>query len=235
MEIIKREESLESYGEDTIDLQELVSNATWQELLTKLVETKKLDPWNIDIAAIVDSYISAVQKMKLLDLFVPANVVFAASVLLRIKSESIKIIEDEPEEDGVLEAFRRQAPAVEELVPKLRHQPNAVVTLQELISALDEAMAFEAKRMERIAASAPAPLQLNIDTEDIDDKIDSVLGLVKRSIDPAGMTTFDAIAGAFYSSDSILVDLFVPLLYLYHRGALQMFQEEFFKEIFIKV
>src|SRR5208283_699572 len=125
-----------------LDLQEFVQNATWRELLVELVSSNRLDPWDIDIEKVVDGYLGAIRKMKVLDLRVPANMVLAASILLRMKSDSLPIFaiqEEAPMEEQLL-AGPRVRPEVEQLVPRGRMQPSRKVTLSELLSALDQAM-----------------------------------------------------------------------------------------------
>lgn len=73
-----------TYSSD-LNLQEFVRNATWRELLVDLIDENKLDPWDIDIIKVVDSYVSAVRKMQIMDLHIPANIILAASILLRMK------------------------------------------------------------------------------------------------------------------------------------------------------
>ncbi len=74
-----------------LDLGEFVKNATWRELLAELVKSKQLDPWDIDIAEIVDNYIDIIKQMKILDLKIPANIVLAASILLHMKSDALSL------------------------------------------------------------------------------------------------------------------------------------------------
>ncbi len=235
MEIIKRLESIETYAtEDGFDIVELVGNATWKELIMMLVETNKLDPWNIDITKVVDSYIETVNKMKLLDLFMPANVIFAASVLLRIKSDTMRFFEEPSDEfyEGDI-ASRPERPEVEVLVPRARHQPPAKITLQQLMDALDDAIKLEAKRVERDRVVSE-PIKFNIEIEDIDEKIDGVLKLVRDNADLYGMTSFKSVSRYFPDGYGLLMDFFVPLLYLQNRGDVIMTQEDFFGEIVIK-
>jgi segregation and condensation protein A len=236
MEIIKRLESIETYAtEGGFDIVELVGNATWKELIMMLVETNKLDPWNIDITKVVDSYIETINRMKLLDLFMPANVIFAASVLLRIKSDTMRFFEEPAEEfyeEGT--TARAERPEVEALVPIARHQPPSKITLQQLMDALDEAIKIEVKRVERDKA-IPEPIKLNIEIEDIDEKINGVLKLVRDNADSYGLASFKSISRYFPDGYSMLMDLFVPLLYLQNRGDIAMTQEEFFGEIILHV
>ncbi len=235
MELIKRSESIETYAtEGGFDIVELVGNATWKELIMMLVETNKLDPWNIDITKIVDSYIETIKRMKILDLFMPANVIFAASVLLRIKSDTMKFFE-EPVEDFYDEnPIKPERPQVAELIPRLRHQPRARITLQQLMEALEDAIKIEAKRVERDDIAA-MPIKLNIEIDDIDDKIENVLKLVKENSDPYGIASFHNMSKFFADGYGLLMEFFVPLLYLHNQDKIAMSQEEFFGDIMIKL
>ncbi len=218
-----------------LSIEEFVKEATWRELLLELVESDQLDPWNIDIAKVVDGYISAVKRMKVLDLHVPANIILAASILLRLKSETLRITEPiaEPQEEEA-ENVARVIPEVQSLTPRLRMQPNRRITLSELMEALDEAIKLKDKR-EMTFETAHAPMQFVIDREDIDAKIEHVYLMVRRDADQEGVTTFANLANRFGHMESILLDLFIPLLFLAHKGRVVVEQEKFFDEIFIRV
>jgi len=218
------------------NLRDFVGNATWRELLVELVATDKLDPWNIDISKIVDSYIGVIKKMKVLDLHVPANIILAASILLRMKSETFKVFDiPEPVEESIeLPGEPRIIPEVQPLVPRLRLQPNKRVTLYELMSALDEVMKLKEKR-ELFIQAASTPVQFYIDKEDIDQKIELIYNMVQDHSDKTGMTTFAYLSNNFDHSEKILLDLFIPLLFLAHKQRIIIMQERFFDEILIKL
>ena len=80
------------------DLQKLVSEATWRELLISLVESNQIDPWDIDIAKLVEGYMSVIKSIKLMDLRMQANFALAASILLKMKSDRFQVfaVEEEP-------------------------------------------------------------------------------------------------------------------------------------------
>lgn len=218
-----------------LDLQEFVQNATWRELLIELVSSNKLDPWDVDIQKVVDEYLGVVKKMKVLDLRVPANMVLAASILLRLKSDSLSIFsmqEEQPIEEQV--APQRIRPDVEALVPRARMQPKRKVTLQELLSALDQAMKMEVER--RVEHEhATTPISIMVEKDDIEEKMKRLLHEIRKLVDRERMTTFGRVAALFEESGSILVDLFVPMLFLAHSGKIGVLQESFFGEIIIKV
>ncbi len=217
-----------------LSMEEFVKEATWRELLVELVETNQLDPWNIDIQKVVDGYIDAVKRMKVLDLHVPANIILAASILLRLKSDTLNVFEI-PEPEEVYEPTApRVIPEVPPLIPRLRMQPNKRVTLTELMVALDDAIKLKQKR-ELLIKEHNIPMQFTINKEDIDQKIEHVLEMVKGNLDKEGITTFANLANTFSNTESILLDLFIPLLFLAHKDRIAIAQERFFDEIFIRV
>lgn len=218
-----------------INLQEFVKNATWRELLMELVDTNKLDPWDIDLIKVVDGYIAAIRKMRILDLHVPANIMLAASILLRMKSETINIVqleeEFQPEEELNVD---RIIPEVPNLVPRLRLQPKRKITLNELMEALGDAIKINEKR-ELVVRERALPLDFVIEKDDIDEKIAETHKLVKENVDSEGVTTFAQLSSSFNSLESMLLKLFIPLLFLAHKGDISLMQDQFFNEIFVKL
>ncbi len=218
-------------------LEEFVKEATWKEVLVELVDSNKLDPWNIDISAVVDGYIGTIKKMKVLDLHLPANIIFAAAVLLRLKSDTLKdfnIIEEPLNQEDMAAAGPRVYPEVPQLVPRMRLQPNKRITLIELMGALEDAMKMKEHR-EMLLDAEPEQVQLFINQEDIDQKIENIYSMVRENVDKEGMTTFAHLANKYMHHESILLDLFIPLLFLTHKQRLIMMQERFFDEIFIRL
>jgi segregation and condensation protein A len=223
-----------TYSSD-LNLQEFVKNATWRELLTELIATNKIDPWDIDLIKVVDSYIDAVKKMRVMDLHIPANIILAASILLRMKSDTINILQieetleaEEPVQPG------RVPPDVPNLVPRLRLQPKRKITLNELMDALGDAIKVNERR-ESIVRQRAEPVNIIIEKDDIDEKMSNAYNLVKQNVDREGMTTFAQLSASFSSIESKLLALFVPLLFLAHNGELILMQDEFFNEIFVKL
>jgi len=215
-----------------IDLEHFVSEGTWKDLLIELVRKNELDPWNVDIIEIADKYIEAVKELKVLDLRIPANIILAASILLHFKSEALYLeLEGKQENEEVAEEpTQRIIPEIPQLSFRLRLPPKRKITLAELIQALDEAMKIkEVKEQKR---NEVFTLPIKFENKDIELELSRVLHEIKMSVDKKGMTTFSSLAKISKSND-ILVDLFVPLLYLANRGKIMLLQEQFFGEIII--
>jgi segregation and condensation protein A len=218
-----------------LDIEDFVQNATWRELLVELVESKKLDPWDIDISRMLDAYIDVIRKMKVLDLRVPANVILAASILLRMKSESLASLYEETEEapEPEEEAAGRPAVEVPSLITRLRVQPSKKITLQELMEALDGAMKAEDRRTTYMR-EMQMPISITV-SEDIDSRTDAVYGIIMKGKDRLGMATFSGLAANFATMEERLLNLFVPLLFLAQNELITLQQEEFFGEIIIRL
>jgi segregation and condensation protein A len=219
----------------SLDLEELVKKATWREFLMGLVESSQLDPWDIDISKIVDGYMTAIKAMQIMDLSIPANIILAASILLKMKSDMVGLASiEEPAQVTDEAQAERIIPSVQPLSLRSRVQPSRKVTLDELLDALDEAMKVQQHREYRMELeNTPVPMLIKVD--DIDQKLDRTLSMVRDNADATGMVTFAALANKFNYAESMLLDLFVPLLFLAHKGNVLLFQEEFFNEIFIKL
>ncbi len=218
--------------ERVLNLNELVKIATWRELLLELVESKRIDPWDIDIALMATEYVNAVRQMQLVDLRVPANIILAASILLRLKSDSIPIFQqnDEIPQDEPRES--RIAPETGSLMPKLRIQPRRRISLGELMAALDEVIKI-GERRELRDAEISMPITIEMEKDDIDKKIDDAHKIILKDADAEGVVRYGALARYFASPNDALLNMFIPVLFLAHRKILRVKQDEFFGEIFL--
>ncbi len=218
---------------DIAGMESFVKNATWRDILLNLVETNKLNVWDIDISKIVESYLNFIKQLKILDLYIPANIILAASILLRLKSKTISFENDynqEIEQDNN-QTNERIIPEVDAIYPRLRLQPNKKISLDELLEALNDAMRIEKQHKENNEKPVQQ-LNLKIDIE-IDKKIDKVYNLISIHTDSQKMTTFEILKTNF--NENILLNLFIPLLFLMHKNKIILIQDIFFGEILIKL
>lgn len=223
-------ESEATIDPQNMNLEKLVSEPTWKEILLDLAHKEKFDPWNIDIVQVVDRYIDAIKGMKVMDLRIPANIILAAAILLRLKSEMLSLQEQEAlEEDSTVE--ERPSVVVDPLSIRLRLPPRRRITLPELITALEEAMKLKEVR-ESIAKNDPAPIPININPIDIEAEIDRVYEKVVANADKSKMTTFSALSGGL-GLEQALLEVFIPLLFLAHKRRITLIQERFFDDIII--
>ena len=74
---------------------------SWQAIMYDLINTEQLDPWDIDISLLSCKFLERVRKLEEADFFISSKVLFAAALLLRIKSE-ILLREDIRSLDDIL-------------------------------------------------------------------------------------------------------------------------------------
>jgi len=217
-----------------LDLERLVSQPTWKEMLLDLVVKEHLDPWNIDVGVISEKYLTSIKKLQMLDLHIPANLILAASILLRFKSDAVKLEEEvqsiEPETfigDG-------QPVEIPMLTLKTRIPPKRKVTLDELVQALEEVFDDQKHREdlrnrpvieERMVVALP---EFNIERE-----MEEVFSRVQSKADAEGLVTFSGLLKDDSRQEKIYTLL--PLLFLSQSGRVNIFQEKFFGEIFVQI
>ncbi len=218
-----------------IDVVGLVSKEpTWKELIVELVDKNKLNPWEIDIVQIVDNYMDAVRGMKSLDLKVPANIMLAASILLRMKSALLVITAPDPQpEEQYYESSGIESIVVEPLNFRSRLPPKRRVSLEELISALDEAMKIKEQRSVTSGFVRP-PISFQVGSTDIKADSEKVYNYIKENVDSENVALFSALAKD-KSMRNVLLDLFIPMLYLASENRVALRQDRFFDEIFVRI
>ncbi len=213
----------------SIDLERLVSDATWKDILIELVHKNQLDPWNVDIIYVVDKYVETVRSMKIQDLRVPANIILAAAILVRLKSEMLHL----EEEAELLEDSRIERPqvTVDSLSFRLRLPPKRRIALTELLSALEEAMKLKEVRESREKDDVVS-MPIKFSMMNIEEEMNKIYSLIRSNVDKSNMITF-AETKRLANVNDVLVELFVPLLFLYQNNRIELIQESFFGEIII--
>jgi segregation and condensation protein A len=216
-----------------LNLANLVKEATWKDLLFDLVKKNKIDPWNVDLVEVVDKYIETVKSLKVMDLRIPANIILAAAVLLRLKSEMLSFEEAAEDVQDAQETLARPDIYVEGLSVRLRKPLHSRVSLNELIEALDEAMKL--KQAKELGRETYVPeLQIKINPIDIEAAEERLKGEIARRLDKEKMTTFSYLLKDMGFND-VLLEVFIPLIFLANKGSIALIQEKFFDEIIIRM
>lgn len=74
------------------------------EVLVELARRGEIDPWDIDIARATEKFLQYIDSLEKRDLRIPARTLLYASILLRLKSDSMEeqneVEEPEPEDGG---------------------------------------------------------------------------------------------------------------------------------------
>ncbi|MGC8812401.1 MAG: segregation/condensation protein A [Candidatus Aenigmatarchaeota archaeon] len=217
-------------------LQLIIEKENWEEVIYHIVSIENLNPWDVDLIKLTDSFLNFVQKIQELDFRIPAKIVFVAAVLLRLKADYLSLFE---EEETVEEIAKAQPfvdlgidPSLVQLGLPIKRIPKRQVTLEELITALRKALIVREKKIERRRVWR-ARLQAQITEEDITKKINHIMNEIDDLMQKlkTNRVKFSQIVED-WNRDQI-VDHFVPLLHLEQDEKVVTEQEEFFKDIFI--
>ncbi len=221
---------------EDMKLERIVEYPTWREMLLDLVASKKLDPWNIDIIEITTSYIERIRKMEMLDLRVPANLILAAAILIRFKASALRFEEEAqiPTEETYVPEEGGEPEVIPMLELKTRIPPKRMVTLDELLLAMERVFDEQKKREEKAQRiEIPSVINIQLPEFNIEQKMEEVYQRVLSEKDAEGLATFSAILRSREPLE--VITTLLPVLHLVQDRRISIFQEKFFGEIFIRV
>jgi len=220
-------------------LKKVMESESWEEVIYHIVSLEGLDPWDIDIVKLANSFLNYIETIRMLDFRIPAKIVFVAAILLKLKVETLFPHEEEimptiPEEIDEYKILREKLSQIK-LKPPLERIPKRNVTLEELVNALRKALAVkERKEIRKHTLGRKIVNNIDISEEDIEIRIkklmDEIDFLIKKL--NADKIEFSKIVEDWNRDE--IVKHFLPLLYLSTRGSIETQQEDFFEEIFIK-
>ncbi len=217
---------------EEMDLEKLVVQPTWRDLLMNLVVEEKLDPWNIDIIQVTEKYLERIRNLQSVDLRIPANIILAAAILLRFKSETLKLEEEQQVVEEEVYIGDEPASEIPVLSLKTRIPPKRRVSLGELINTLSEVIEAQKKRAEK--AFKPKPIMsIEIPKEDIEKRMKDLFERVQNRADSEGMLMFSDLLEKRNSHETIM--MLLPLLHLAQDRKIDIMQEKMFGDIFIRI
>ncbi len=218
------------------NLVNLIDQPNWKILLFDVVKQNDFDIWNVDIILLTDLYLAKIKELKEENLLVPANALLAAAILLRLKAYSLKLtsVDDEPlripTDDDIynLNAISFSNPI------KLR---EGQVSLNELIDIVDTIMNRPTKSnlSRQLKEKGEAVFMLPRKSIDITERTDRLFSILKDEIDSEGCLVFSKLQERTKDPFEIIEFYFMPLLFLSQDKKINVWQDDFFSEIFIKI
>jgi len=217
---------------------------SWQAIIYDLVSTEQLDPWDIDLSLLTNKFLTRVRELEEANFFISSKVLFASSLLLRIKAE-ILLNHDLQGLDDILFGKKEDKKYIQErieledeipgLVPRTPLPRFKKVTLQELMLALGKALKTETRRIKRIVVAKQyemeAALSLPKTKINIKDQINNVYRKLKEIFaNRETKLAFSELAG---KSKEEKIATFVPLLHLDNQQKVWLEQEAHLEEIWI--
>lgn len=233
-------------NEKIFDLLLKEEEISWKTIIYDLVEAEGMSPWNIDIKLLTGRYIQVIKEMKEHDLRISGKILLAAAILLKIKSTHLiendfskldKLI-NETEEDFEEDFFEEinengeRLTRVKEqytLIPRNPQPRNRKVSVEDLVDALQRAMASKKRVLAKIK---PTKFKMPAKGIDIMGAIRDVYNKIQyySNKEKNKKITFSKLLPQSASKmDKVFT--FLPLLHLENQHKLNMHQKESFAEI----
>jgi segregation and condensation protein A len=207
------------------------------EVLVELAKRGDIDPWDIDIARTTEKFLQYIDSLEKRDLRIPARTLLYASILLRMKSDSMEgQREEEAAEPEMEEIEELEEEEKEDTLPRppVRRHTKRPVTLDELISELKKAeMVGRRKAMrERWPTTEEKALDLSHD-EGIEDRIKALGPILDDMFMTHKTVTFQDINSRNSEIEDGVTN-YVSLLFMAQRKQVWLEQEEIFGDLFVR-
>lgn len=233
------------HGTERKILERLPRENSWEQIMYEVVAMNNLDPWNLDISILSEGFSDYIAKLDDINFRIPAKWIIIAAVLLRMKSDYIKIMKMDslPDEndyidfDGIDEIDSEYPePGINEkdvdpieVVP--RRKPVRSITITELVDSLRKVLKTEKRREMKIRKARG---KIRIRTDDIGARIENLYNRITGILDDLDkkQVPFSKIVGKWEREN--VVDAFMPLIHLDNQKKVECTQKEMFNEILIK-
>jgi segregation and condensation protein A len=213
-------------------------------ILVELARGRKIDPWDIDIVQLTDSFLGKVEELKQMDLRISSRTLLYSAILLRMKSSGILEVEEE-EIDSFESDFPDNSdfPEPEQFpVPKLpvRRISTRPVTLNELILELKKAEKSLSRKNEKKASEVreESKLRPQLTNGDIlgiahEEAISSRLSLIWAKLAELFMKQPVVVFSSLLERSEDRIMDYLSLLFLASNRKIWLFQNELFEELYI--
>lgn len=231
-------------GQEQIHALLFSETLSWQAIIYDLINTEQLDPWDIDISLLAKKFLEKVKQLEEANFFISSKVLFASSLLLRIKSEIL--LERELQNlDDILFGKKEEKKYIQERIELDEEIPELLlrtplprfrkVTLEELMKALDVAIKTETRRIKRVVLTKQQEFETSlslpkqrINIQDSIQKLQEKLEYLFRHREHP--VKFSQISGRTKEEK---VSAFMPLLHLDAQHKIWTEQEGHCSEIWI--
>ena len=223
------------------------NDISWKSIIYELIKNNKMDPWDIDISLLADTYIARIKQLKEQDLKVSGKVVLAASMLLRIKSNKL-VGENIDDFDRLLsgdvsagefydsleaEFAKSDAKGANEdfeLLPRLPQGRKRKVSVYDLVKALEKALEVKHRR---VLNSSPPPVVLPTRKFDVTSAISNLMNRILSIFSIRKNITFNDLVPGGTKQDKVYT--IIPLLHLSNQRKVELVQDIPFGTINVNV
>tara|TARA_Y100000310_G_C20473224_1_gene711116 strand:- start:105 stop:845 length:741 start_codon:yes stop_codon:yes gene_type:complete len=235
--------------EQIMDILLKQEDVSWKSILHDLVRTEQMDPWDINLTVLTNKFIDLIKNMQEHDFRISGKVLLAAAFLLKMKSAHLldhditnldrlinqtdEAIEDD-DFDNLVEAGRVPGDKQQyALIPRNPQPRNRKVSIHDLVSALQRAMATKKKILAR-----QRPVKFVVPTK----KIDIMVAIKDIYHKIAYYTQKENLKTVTFTKllppragKQEKVFTFLPLLHLEHQQKIETLQNDHFGEIHVSI
>ena len=208
----------------------IVTGNDWKEVLTDIIVEEEMDPKNLNIKILADSFVDYLKRMEKFDFRVPGRFILISAILLRMKCEIILDEEIKKRESKSDKPSEINLDDVTILSPPIVRRPTRKVTLPELITSLNKTFEFKKRKEEKKVMLYERVERLFNYEENIEKRIKDTFNMIRTKGD---IMNFRYIIPEWSKKE--IVKVLIPILHLVNRGDIDLIQEEVFGEITIKV
>jgi segregation and condensation protein A len=213
-------------------------------ILVELVRGGKIDPWDVDIVQLTDSFLRRVEELKKMDLRISSRTLLYSAILLRMKSSEIfEVVEEEIDDFDSDFPDDPDLPEPEEFpIPKLpvRRISTRPVTLNELILELKKAEKSLSRKNEKKISriSEESNLRPKLTTGDVlgiahEEAISSRLAIIWERLTELFTKQPVVVFSSFMKTSEDRIMDYLSLLFLASNRKIWLFQKELFEELYI--
>ncbi len=217
---------------------------SWKSVLYDLVNSEQLDPWDVDLNILSNKYLEKIKELEEADFFVSSKVLYAASLLLKMKSEKLlniylkgidEILFGKKEEEKSKETIEIDESQLPTLLPKTPLPRKKKVSMEELVSSLNKAMNTEQRRVRKKVKQKQAEQQTDLvipkERVSIKDRIKDVYSRILPELKKKKRKmSYRELTG---NNKEEKLACFLPCLHLHNQKKFTLEQKRPFDEIWI--
>jgi segregation and condensation protein A len=232
------------HGTEKEILELIPKENSWEQIIYQVVAMNSLDPWNLDLNVLSKGFADYIMSIGELDFRVPAKWVMIAAVLLRMKSDYIKIMKmDRMPEDEFMDLGELEDTEIEDIGNEFhdedidpievaaKRKPIRRITITELVDSLRRVLASEKRRDIKIRKARG---RISIKTDDIAVRIENLYSKITSMLNTvkAKNVPFSSLVDKWEREH--VIETFMPLIHLDNQNKIECNQKEMFEEIFIR-
>ena len=217
-------------------LEYITKDYSWEQVVYEIIAAEGMDPWNLNLSVLSDSFLKYMNKADEIDFRIPAKYIIISAVLLRMKSDFLQFLDfGQEEENGFVDDMPSETTQLaldvsEFSIPSKRLSARRISvndlidSLKKIVDTKDRRDLRLKKRMEKIVINQ---ITVTDRIKTLYEKINSILGKIKDD-----EVKFSNLVPKWDSQN--IVETFMPLMHLDHDKKVECVQQEFFDEIYVK-